>query len=59
MTMVNCKSCNMPFEIQTVGYHSGLCDKCKASAKEWLLADPVFAQIAAEYGRRYGRIWTD
>lgn len=27
--------------------------------KAWLLLDPVFAKIAKEYKRRYGRIWLD
>jgi len=57
--MTNCKSCQIPFQVQTEGYHSGLCDKCKALAKAWLLANPVLRRLFEEYGRRYGKIWTD
>lgn len=57
--MPNCKSCKRPYEVKTEGYHSGLCPGCKGQAKEFLLLNPVLARIAAEYGRRYGKIWTD
>ena len=70
--MMNCKSCRKPLEIQittgnngittgdnTQGYHSGLCPGCKELSKAFMMADPVFARLAAELERRFGRIWTD